>query len=532
MGHPAGVGRPGRGGLAPPRRCRLFAFTVVGLIVAGGQPLAPAEIIVDGACTLVDAIHAANSDAPAGACSAGSGHDFIRLMHDVTLDTVVDTYAGDSGLPRIETPMSIDGRGHEIARDPAAPWFRFAAVDSEQFVLENVTVSGGRSGGEGGAFYLQWDGNIPSHNTMIVLRATFSDNHADSRGGAISNHNSFLSVHGSRFESNTVVDGGATYARGGAIASWGAESELVIGTTTLAFNTVGDSDFFSGTARGGAVYNSGLAEVYDSTFVGNDATIPFGSQEFGSAIHNDDSLFLTNSTISGNGSSQLNTAAAIDNFGTMVLTNVTLSGNRIWALRNDVGGSLTLYETIVANTLFGSNCSGPITNGGNDLVDDTTCGTIPILSGLDPTLADHGGATETHALLAGSNAIDGGEDCGVPDDQRGAPRVEDCDIGAFEYMGCPVLELTGAIDTVEVFEECAVELGPNFFIDPGGDVTVRSGTVSSFFAPVQVRNGGALAVGHDPALQLLLPELIAAERARRRGAPELAPRKESRKTPE
>ncbi len=50
----------------------------------------------------------------------------------------------------------------------------------------------------------------------------------------------------------------------------------------------------------------------------------------------------------------------------------------------------------------------------------------------------------THALLAGSNAIDGGDPdfgCIGPDalpfatDQRGAPRVVGarCDVGAFEY---------------------------------------------------------------------------------------------------
>ena len=56
-------------------------------------------------------------------------------------------------------------------------------------------------------------------------------------------------------------------------------------------------------------------------------------------------------------------------------------------------------------------------------------------------LADYGGSTETHALGAGSPAIDGGDNtlCAT-DDQRDIPRPYDgdndnastCDIGAFE----------------------------------------------------------------------------------------------------
>jgi hypothetical protein len=54
--------------------------------------------------------------------------------------------------------------------------------------------------------------------------------------------------------------------------------------------------------------------------------------------------------------------------------------------------------------------------------------------GLD-VLADNGGATETHALLPGSAAIDAGHPTFCPvDDQRWADRPigPDCDIGAYE----------------------------------------------------------------------------------------------------
>jgi hypothetical protein len=68
---------------------------------------------------------------------------------------------------------------------------------------------------------------------------------------------------------------------------------------------------------------------------------------------------------------------------------------------------------------------------------------------LNPTLALHGGSTQTHALVPGSPAIDAaGPVCldadGEPltTDQRGQPRPVDgdgdgiaaCDIGAFEFF--------------------------------------------------------------------------------------------------
>jgi hypothetical protein len=66
-------------------------------------------------------------------------------------------------------------------------------------------------------------------------------------------------------------------------------------------------------------------------------------------------------------------------------------------------------------------------------------------TGLDPTLADNGGATKTHALLPGSPAIDAGiASVGEGADQRGLSRPSDfttipnfmggdgSDIGAFE----------------------------------------------------------------------------------------------------
>jgi hypothetical protein len=45
--------------------------------------------------------------------------------------------------------------------------------------------------------------------------------------------------------------------------------------------------------------------------------------------------------------------------------------------------------------------------------------------------------TQTHALLAGSSAIDAADDCGKLIDQRGFGRDPPCDSGSYEFEGAP-----------------------------------------------------------------------------------------------
>jgi hypothetical protein len=74
------------------------------------------------------------------------------------------------------------------------------------------------------------------------------------------------------------------------------------------------------------------------------------------------------------------------------------------------------------------------TPSGSD-ISATSDGTAPaaLSSILDTTLQDNGGDTQTHALVAGSPAIDAVQD-GPSTDQRGVSRPQGAafDIGAFE----------------------------------------------------------------------------------------------------
>lgn len=108
-------------------------------------------------CTLVDAITAANNDAPTGGCTAGSGADTILLgvpadgptgSSSFFLSTVNNNTYGPTGLPVITSEITIGsliGRS-TIARDfnPGAPEFRILAVgDTGNLTLQSTNVQGG-----------------------------------------------------------------------------------------------------------------------------------------------------------------------------------------------------------------------------------------------------------------------------------------------------------------------------------------------------------------------------------------------------
>lgn len=100
--------------------------------------------------------------------------------------------------------------------------------------------------------------------------------------------------------------------------------------------------------------------------------------------------------------------------------------------------------TSLGHNLVGLDTGCPVDGSGDQTVDPDT-----VFTALIGPLQHNGGPTETHALLAGSAAIDAGDpQCsdpqGVPltTDQRGSPRPVDgngdglpvCDIGAVEFQ--------------------------------------------------------------------------------------------------
>jgi hypothetical protein len=244
----------------------------------------------------------------------------------------------------------------------------------------------------------------------------------------------------------------------GNIAQYGAGIENMYGTLIVRRST------FSGNGgwMGGGIYNGGTAVVAESTFAGNSS----GSGVGGGICNESGSLTVSNSTFSGNSAFW---GGGIGNLhGTVAVFNSTLSGNEagsgggihnaVSTGRGSLGptgvssgagndellltGTITLKNSIVANSPRGDNCFGPITNGGANLsYPDATCPGV----NADPKLGvlqDNGGPTQTMDLGAGSAALDTGSNvfCAAAPvnnlDQRGVtrPQAANCDKGAVEHL--------------------------------------------------------------------------------------------------
>jgi hypothetical protein len=253
---------------------------------------------------------------------------------------------------------------------------------------------------------------------------------------------------------NSVLTGNAT-AVGGGVFNAGT---MLITDSTVSSNT--------SEGKGGGIENlKGLMIIQNSTINGNAS-----DGDAGGAISNDFSgtLSITNSTLTGNtadhGGGVSNTVA-----GTITITNTTIAGNLagfgggIFNTLADPVATVSLRNTIVALNSAPNgpdvltSVGGSFTSQGHNLigiggVTGLTNGVNgdhvgSVASPLDPKLgplANNGGPTFTQALLAGSPAIDAGDDSVLSSplflttDQRGPgfPRLSGAhvDIGAFEFQ--------------------------------------------------------------------------------------------------
>lgn len=237
--------------------------------------------------------------------------------------------------------------------------------------------------------------------------------------------------------SHLTLIGGNSDSSAGAIANQGT---LTIDSLTIRNN----SGFFSG-----AIRNSGTLTVNNSTIDHNTGILSGG-------FFNSGTLNLTSSTISQNTSN--GSGGGILSDGELSIEGSTITANHSdndngsggtgGGIFNDAG-AFPLHNSIVAGNFRGSSNSISDDISGNvaanySFIGDTTGVSITGANNLsgDPLLgplANNGGPTQTHALLAGSTAINAGDPDtnGLPDfDQRGTgfPRIvgPTVDMGAFE----------------------------------------------------------------------------------------------------
>ncbi len=280
--------------------------------------------------------------------------------------------------------------------------------------ITDSIVSGNNSSGSGGGFCTESGLTITGSSVTGNIASSGSNG-----GGALYNNGGTVSIVSSRVRGNRAPNG-----YGGGIYNLGT-------TLALTNSTVDDN----GALVGGGIANYGSLVVAGSTISHNRADNFGGGIDLSGAGA---TLSMTNSTISGNtttlfdGGGINNTSGAASTIG-----NSTITGNG--AGRDGGGilnssGTVNMTSTVVSGNA-GGDCSGLVTDNGGSLDGDGSCGAGSTGNPLLDSLADNGGPTQTHALQAGSPAIDAGDNGSCPaTDQRGVARSDgSCDIGAYEY---------------------------------------------------------------------------------------------------
>lgn len=230
-----------------------------------------------------------------------------------------------------------------------------------------------------------------------------------------------------------------------------ADGDLNITNCTISGNSGG---------TGGGIATAGNLNITNSTISGNTAAGVSGGIDhaFGTAT-------IINSTISGNTVTG-NGGGMTNLIGTVNLINSTITNNSATGNGGGIftdGGNYNIRNTIIAANIGNAtkpdtvnSSGGTMTSNGNNFIGNR--GTV-VFGGagdqagttgsvLNPRLAplgNYGGKTFTHALLSGSTAINGGNNCvttascapnnppaALTADQRGATRIGNVDIGSFE----------------------------------------------------------------------------------------------------
>jgi hypothetical protein len=400
----------------------------------------------------------------------GTGDEVVLLDKNATLSG-----GWDASFTTQHGSSAIDGEGSR----------RGITVNTGvTAIVEHFTIQNGSADDGGGIFN---NGSTVTINNSIVSGNTNHGIRTD--GGTVILNDSTISANmgGGIYTYNYYVVGTVILNNSTVNANIGS------GISTFEHSTVilNDSDVSGNTDRGISHGNitlilnnsnvsgnmhGGIACRYYGTLALNNSTVSGNIAQYGGGIYNEGSTVnLNNSTVSGNtaergggicsyGTVNLNNSTVSGNTadkgggisnggGTLTLNSSTISGN---AANAEGGGILTggtpaiSQNSILAGNTAGSapDCSGTIGSSGYNLIGNTSgctftpgTGDLTDISANLGHLIGHPDVPRYYPLQSGSPAIDAGNPVGCTDhlgnpldtDQRGAPRVGRCDIGAYEY---------------------------------------------------------------------------------------------------
>ncbi len=312
------------------------------------------DTLVNGNCTLREAILAANADTPVDACPGGSGADTIILPAGVYALQIVGPWedGGATGDLDVTAPLTIIGAGDGAAIQGYGDAFDLYDRDRSlqihpgagEVALRKISITGSR------LFVFRNEINgMGIHNAanLTLEDCSFLDNDAEQYsgfyGGGVYNTGS-LHILRCRFEGNFASRGGGLYTSG----------PTFIQDSAFLNNTADDDNY------GGAIYSTGQIEIQGTTMNGNFSAAA-------GAIYNGGSLLLTGSSLDNNHARFL--AAVLDNHGTAEVRNITANNNSvghyIGAIRTT--GALTMTQsTVSGNQSY--DYAGAISQEGGSLV--------------------------------------------------------------------------------------------------------------------------------------------------------------------
>lgn len=345
-------------------RLKTLVLTIIcGLgLLAANQAAATTYIVDDptddnatcevGSCSLREAITAAETN---------PGQDTIRV--------IPGAYLLDSRLEINNQDVIIRGfRKNTTVLDAQDLDQVLYVAEGSTLTISKVTLVNGYSTGDGGAIYNQGDltifnanirnseagsggaiyngtdGYLGSGANADIIRVTFRNNTATSAGGAIINDNGSVNIEDSR------IYGSTSEGSGGAIFN---NADFFTGPYTLDCDlTITDSLIQASQAEnGGAIYNTGTAEIENTDIIYNTASTN-GGGIYNTDVGLDANLSITTSDIS------LNTA---DNYGGGIYENgyntTTISDSDFSENEADLGGALynRQHDTDITNCNIADN---------------------------------------------------------------------------------------------------------------------------------------------------------------------------------
>ncbi|MEL7472133.1 MAG: right-handed parallel beta-helix repeat-containing protein [Planctomycetota bacterium] len=390
-----------------------FEFHPEALVVDTAQDQTPGDYS-PGDLSLAEAIALANA---------------MPGLVEITFDAgLLDQAITPSSLPTITGEVSILGLGRDR--------LTISGVRLHNTGQSNVITDLSITGSDEGAVWNE--GGLALNDVRIF------DNSNRLDGGGVIN-SGILAIRRSVIDSNTTTE------RGGGVFN---DGQLTIEASSITNNVGGRG--------GGGVASLNNAVIRQSEIAGNAANGRFNAS--GGGVFSDGGLTISGSTISGNTASlggglslrgrdrvagilastiAFNTSTGLSGAGvpgvwiqeaqlTVVMTSSIVANNvSNTGLVSDIVGP-NLNATSSFNLIGDADSAGGLVNGANG----NLVGVDPMLAAL----ADNGGGTRTHALAAGSPAINAGTPIALqgPFDQRGAPFVRTSgggtDIGSFERL--------------------------------------------------------------------------------------------------